>query len=291
MTPLRTLAAAVAVIAAMTAPADAQTVAETDDQADDAVCGGPDAPCEIEGGLYHFSPAGAPDAPAVIFLHGWGGTGRGVIRNRGLANRLRDRGYALIAPQGMPRWEGDEGGGWSSVPGRERRDDVAFLAAVAGDAAARHGVDRRRIVLAGFSGGGMMTWRTACEAPDSFAAYAPVAGLLWRPLPESCAGPFRMLHTHGWSDVVVPIEGRSVAGGQITQGDLFRGLDLLRAALGCVKDDPDAYAERDAYLIRRWTDCAEGGELEMALHPGGHGVPRGWDALALDWYEGAAEGD
>lgn len=252
-------------------------------------CGGPDAPCEIAGGLYHAAaPEGAASGPrpAVVFLHGWGGRGENVIRNGGMVNRALERGYVVLAPQGTPRRQDDAGGSWNSFGSGEKRDDVAFLQAVADDAVGRHGVDRGRILLAGMSGGGMMTWRVACDAPEAFAAYAPIAGLLWRPLPDACAGPMRMLHTHGWADPVVPIEGRSVAGGRITQGDLFAGLDLLRRAMGCARDDPDGYAASGAFLIRRWTDCAPGAELALALHPGGHTIPRGWVDLALDWFEG-----
>ena len=250
-----------------------------------AACGGIDAPCEIDGGVYHFASTEDPHAPAVMFLHGFGGTGKGIMRNKGLIKALTGRGYAVIAPQGLPWRPSQKGGSWNSFARETRRDDIAFLAMVAEDAAARHGVDRGRILLAGFSGGGMMTWRTACDAPKSFAAYAPIAGLLWRPLPDACAGPFRMQHTHGWSDPVVPIEGRSVASGRFTQGDLFRGLDILRDAMACAKDDPDAYDQSGAYLIRRWTSCAPDAGLEMALHPGGHAIPSGWSRLALDWFE------
>lgn len=253
-------------------------------------CGGVDAPCGAAGGQYHFVPAnGAGDAePAVIFLHGFGGTGKGIIRNKGLVGGLTDRGYAVIAPQGLPFREGMRGGSWNSFARETRRDDVAFINAVADDAAARHGIDRSRILIGGFSGGGMMTWRIACDAPESFAGYAPIAGLLWRPLPTECAGPFRMQHTHGWSDTVVPIEGRSVANGQFTQGDLFAGMDLLRDAMACAKDDPDEYGAEADFLIRRWTTCAPGAGLEMALHPGAHSIPRGWSKLALDWFEADA---
>ncbi|MEM9012991.1 MAG: polyhydroxybutyrate depolymerase [Pseudomonadota bacterium] len=252
-------------------------------------CGDAETPCEIDGGHYHAAlPADGAARGAVLFLHGWGGTGRGVIRNGGLVSGFLERGYALIAPQGMPRREGDTGGSWNSFARESRRDDVAFLDSVAADAVARFGLDRDNMAVTGFSGGGMMAWRVACDAPATFRAYGPIAGLLWRPLPESCAGPIRMQHTHGWADPVVPIEGRSVAGGRFTQGDLFRGLDILRAASGCVKDDPDSYDAAEPYLIRRWTSCAEGGEIEMALHPGGHSIPPGWSTLFLDWYEAGA---
>lgn len=277
---IRVLALICLWLAAPITPAAAQT------------CGRDGAPCEVESGFYFIETPETGDygsPPALIFLHGWGGTGAGVMRTRSVVDAALARGYAVIAPQGMPRRQGDKGGAWNSRAVSSGRDDVAYLKAVAEDAAARRGVERGAILLGGMSGGGMMTWRVACDEPEAFSAYAPIAGLLWRPLPEACAGPLRMLHTHGWSDPVVPIEGRSVAGGRITQGDLFAGFDLMRAALGCPNDDPDGYAATGAYQLRRWTDCAPGAELEMALHPGGHVIPEGWAALALDWFERAAE--
>lgn len=249
-------------------------------------CGGPGAPCVAPGGgEYHVAMPPGEAKATLIFLHGFGGRGEGVIRNRGLLKPILARGYAVIAPQGLPFREGRKGGAWNSFDNPQRRDDVAFLNAVADDAAARFGLNRAAMVIGGFSGGGMMTWRVACNQPASFAAYAPIAGLLWRPLPADCAGPIRMHHTHGWSDPVVPIEGRTVGGGFATQGDLFRGLDLIRRANGCARDDPDDYAEAGMYLSRRWTDCAAGAALEMALHPGGHRIPKGWSTIALDWFE------
>jgi len=249
-------------------------------------CGDAQTPCEIEGGTYHAAaPEGDGPHGAVVFLHGWGGRGAGIIRNRGLVEAMTGRGYALLAPQGMPRRPGDTGGSWNTRQNPDGRDDIAFLAAVARDAATRFDLDPARIVLAGFSAGGMMTWRVACSAPDTFPAYAPIAGLLWRPLPQECAGPVRLHHTHGWSDPVVPLEGRIVGSGW-AQGDLFAGLTLLRNAAGCRTDAPSGYDRVGAYQIRRWTGCTPGAALEMALHPGGHSIPRGWSALALDWFEG-----
>lgn len=262
------------------------TAALTGGLASAETCGGQGDPCILpDGGEYHVAlPEGEVKA-TLMFLHGFGGRGEGVIKNRGLLRPILARGYAVIAPQGLPFREGRKGGAWNSFDNPKRRDDVAFLNAVAADAVARFGLDRATMIIGGFSGGGMMTWRVACNQPASFAAYAPIAGLLWRPLPDDCAGPIAMHHTHGWSDPVVPIEGRTVGGGFATQGDLFTGLDLIRRANGCVKDDPDKYSENGIYLSRTWTECAPGSALEMALHPGGHRIPKGWSALALDWFE------
>lgn len=43
-------------------------------------------------------------------------------------------------------------------------------------------------------------------------------------------------------------------------------------------------------LIRSWSECADGSRLALVLHPGGHMIPPGWGALALDWFEGGPTG-
>ena len=256
------------------------------------ICGGTGAPCTPPGGgEYHVAAPDAPNGKALVFLHRFGGRGEGVIKNKGLLKPILARGYTVIAPQGLPFRAGSKGGAWNSFDNPERRDDVAFLTDVVDDAARLFALKREEILLGGFSGGGMMTWRVACNQPGAFAAYAPVAGLLWRSLPDACLGQIKMQHTHGWSDPVVPIEGRTVGGGFATQGDLFAGLAVIRRANGCRKDDPDEYAETDGYLVRIWTECAVGSALEMALHPGGHRIPKGWSTLALDWFEAQTGAD
>lgn len=252
-----------------------------------AGCAADPAPCAVAGGTYQavLPPGGGTGAPAILFLHGWGGDGMGTLSNTGMVDRLIARGYAVIAPDGQPR-EGQDGRGWAFRSGAAR-DDVAFLGAVADDAAMRFGLDRGRMVLAGFSVGGSMVSYAACAAPEAFMAYAPVAGAFWRPEPDACAGPVRLFHTHGWTDRTVPLEGRSVGGGAATQGDVFRSLDIWRAANGCGKDDPDeSFVEGDA-LLRRWqAGCAAGTDLMLWLHPGGHMVPEGWADRIVDWVEG-----
>ncbi|MGL5009725.1 MAG: alpha/beta hydrolase family esterase, partial [Paracoccaceae bacterium] len=142
-----------------------------------ADCNGDAGACEIDGGTYHILlPEGATaPVPAIMLLHGYGGEGMGTIRNKSMVSLLLGRGYAVIAPDGQPR---DNGGGrnWDFHPDRPAtRNETTFLMAVADDAAALYGIDRDRILLAGFSIGGSMTSYVACARPEAFAAYAPVA--------------------------------------------------------------------------------------------------------------------
>jgi polyhydroxybutyrate depolymerase len=248
-----------------------------------AACPGSDAPCEVAGGSYRAEAPEGPVRGALLFLHGWGGTAEGVLADRRLAAPALARDYVMLAPQGVPRRRGESGGRWNARYGGETRDDVAFLRRVLDDAAIRFGFDRDQVLAAGFSGGGMMVWRLACDAPEAAGAFAPVAGLFWRPLPKACSGAARLMHTHGWSDPVVPLEGRPVGDGTLTQGDLFEGLALMRRTNRCADDRPDRISDEPGRLRRDWTDCAA--SLALVLHPDGHVVPEGWTDLALDWLE------
>jgi polyhydroxybutyrate depolymerase len=228
------------------------------------------------------------DAPMVVFLHGWGSGGAQTLKNTGLVNSLLARGYAIVAPTGS-RWVGTgTGHGWNFYPGWEGRDESDFLRRVAEDAAGRFGLDRERVLLAGFSGGGFMVNYLACATPGAFAAYAPVAGGFWRPHPAGCAGPVRLFHTHGWADRTVPLEGRFLGGGRYQQGDIFAGLEIWRAANDCPDENPAAHSETGRFWRRAWTGCAPGSALHLALFPGGHGVPEGWADMVLDWFEAGA---
>ncbi|MEM9317494.1 MAG: PHB depolymerase family esterase [Pseudomonadota bacterium] len=262
-----------------------------------AVCG-PDveAACELENGTYHIELPETPEgAPALMFLHGWGSSGQGSLSMRGMVETALARGYAVIAPDGVPR-EGRSGLTWNFHPLREHsRDEPAFLASVRDDAAARFGIDPSAVVLAGFSIGGSMTAYAACAAPGDFAAYAPLSGNVWRPHPTRCEGPVRMLHVHGWTDGTVPLEGRILGGagggidanepGVFAQGDVFQALELWRLTNAC-QHNARNFAQTETYWIRSWSDCSPGAELTFALFHGGHGIPPGWADLVLDWVEG-----
>ncbi|MEM9757412.1 MAG: alpha/beta fold hydrolase [Pseudomonadota bacterium] len=259
-----------------------------------AGCGEAEAACEIDGGTYHIELPETPaeGAPALVFLHGWGSSGEGALRVRGMVETALSRGYAVIAPDGVPR-TGRSGRTWGfhpELPGP--RDEVAFLMAVRDDAAERFGLGAGNMVLAGFSIGGSMTAYAACAAPDGFAAFAPLSGNFWRPHPEICAGPVRMIHVHGWTDGTVPLEGRILRGGGtdpdaagvLAQGDIWQALQIWRATNAC-RPNAHSYADLGDYWVRSWTDCAPGSQLSMALFYGGHGIPGGWTDLVLDWFE------
>jgi polyhydroxybutyrate depolymerase len=253
-----------------------------------------DTPCSVDGGEYYIALPDKKDdpLPAVLYIHGYGGSPTGALQNDRMVQPFLDRGYAVIAPQGL-NFPGGTISGWSFHPDRpKRRDEVAFLNTVREAAVDDHGLDPERVILTGFSIGGSMTSYLACEAPESFSAYAPLGGSFWRPHPTDCNGPVRLLHTHGWTDGTVPLEGRAVRGENIydpeafVQGDVFHALEIWRRANGCVHSKADRFVTDGPFWRRIWDRCTEGSALEFAMFPRGHIIPEGWADMMLDWFEG-----
>lgn len=252
-----------------------------------------DAGCTVTGdavGQYHLAlpdewspPVDAPQK-VLVFFHGHGGSGAGLMRNKGLIRQFTDKGYVVIAPDGetVP---GTSSTGWPARTGlANARDDVAFSEAVLADASKKLGDVEFDILMGGFSAGGSMAWMFACYSAVPITAVVSVSGGLRRPIPENLcpAGPQRLLQIHGFTDRQVPLEGRGI--GNWHQGDVFEGLSVLRNTNQCLSR-PDSFDMSDAFWCRNWTSCESGAPVRMCLHSGGHGLPKGWVAEALRWHE------
>ena len=127
--------------------------------------------------LPHGYEPGKGPYPTLVFLHGSGevGTGGNGIFAGGLgpAAELRARAgtpfatefpMILVCPQCPPRGER-----WDQVP------VLRAALKVLDDAAAKVRVDPDRVYVTGLSMGGKGTWLLAGQAPDRFAAIAPLA--------------------------------------------------------------------------------------------------------------------
>jgi len=242
--------------------------------------------CAVPLGEYRIARPAAPvgKPPALLFLHGAGGSAENILTRGDIVPEFTAHGYVVIAPAGLIRPEFNSRG-WHFHPNRPHvRDELAFVRQVLTDATSRWGIDRTRVLLAGESIGGSVTWYLACKAPADFAAFAPIAGAFWKPLPEGCSGPAKLLHTHGWRDETVPLEGRRIRD-IAEQGDVFASLAIWRRVNGCARQAPAEIEAGQTAWHRRWTGCAADAWLELALHGGGHEVPDFWAGMARAWFE------
>ena len=67
-----------------------------------AACGNEAGSCRVPGGAYQAELPPGPVKGAVVFVHGYQGSGEGTMRNRGMVDAVLARGYAVIAPDGSP---------------------------------------------------------------------------------------------------------------------------------------------------------------------------------------------
>lgn len=258
-------------------------------------CGGAQTPCAVPLGIYHAAmPEERRDSPApalrhaVLFFHGAGGSGASILERTSLLRSFTNAGYVVLGLNGLMRPGNAFGTGWSFRPeSPAQRDELAFAHQVLDDAEKRFRIDRERVLVSGFSIGAALVWYLACKEPKLGAAYAPIAGGFWRPLPASCAGPVDLLQSHGWRGRTVPLEGRPLRGGELMQGDIFEGLQLWRKVDGCTAVRPDTFETGAVFWRRSWTNCESGRELSLALHPFDHDeVPKEWAEMARLWFEG-----
>jgi polyhydroxybutyrate depolymerase len=225
------------------------------------------------------------EPPAVIWLHGFGRSGKAMIQKPAYVDPFIRRGYAVIMPSGQPGIS-VENLDWGVADGYDlARDDIAFLRAVRADAVERFGLDPSRILIAGFSRGASMVWDVACQAPELARGFAAAAGAFWEPMTTECSAPVHLFHVHGFKDRMVPFEGRELRWEDVdfAQGNVMKGVDVWRRENACMGSAENGFGD-DGSMQKDWTNCAAG-SVRLRLTRGGHGVPEGWREAVLDWFE------
>ena len=227
----------------------------------------------------------APRLPAIIVLHGAGGSAEQVMRQTKIAGRATAAGFLAVFPDGLgPAEANGEGRTWNTWNccgyARDRKiDDVGFLAALIARLTGEWRADPKRIYLAGFSNGGMLASRFALERPGAAAAIAVVAGTLPCDLESPRAG-LPVLLIHGDHDNIArvgpteahPADGRFCHDHPArAQADFWvLGLDLAKPI---VRD-----AAKSAVRIEDYLPAKQGGRGSLRLvivKGGGHAWPGG----------------
>ena len=146
--------------------------------------------------------------PVLVALHGAGGSAVTLGYLTGFDLAAAGSGFVLVEPNGIGLDETSRTWNAGTCCGASigTVDDVGFLAAMLDRVAADLPVDPGRVYLAGFSNGGMMAYRAACELGERIAGISVVAGTM---NVEECPAPdpVPVLAIHGTDDTVVPLAG------------------------------------------------------------------------------------
>lgn len=144
--------------------------------------------------------------PLVVLLHGFGMNAPQIDGYFGLSQLAEDGLIALILPDGTQNPDGDRF--WNATPecckfeGQDV-DDVGYINGLVAEARQHASFDR--LYLVGYSNGGFMSYRMACENMPGLTALVSVAGSSYIN-PADCPNPtpVSVLQIHGTADVLVP---------------------------------------------------------------------------------------
>jgi polyhydroxybutyrate depolymerase len=208
-----------------------------------------------------------PDAavPLVVVLHGGGGSAASIRAQARPQIFAQEYGAIVAYPQA-------ENAAWGVNPDRST-DDVGFITALVDHLIEEWGVRPGEVYAAGYSMGAEMSYRLAVEAPEVFAAIAPVAGNFIFP-PESLepAVPVSVVGVVGLADRAVANAG---------------SLDLWRELLDCQVAAPVVDADAD-HITRIDATCPDGSEvveyrLEAVPHTWPNEQAHGFDTNTAIW--------
>jgi phospholipase/carboxylesterase len=161
-------------------------------------------------------PAGDGPFPTILALHGWGANAHDLL---GLAPMLHGGQALVLCPQGqvaVPFGGGQYGYGWFPLQGLAVDADAFRRGADAlreffRTAVVRYPIDPEKVVVAGFSQGGLMAYDLALREPGRFAGVAALSSWLPAPLVEQLPKlpeqeNLPTLVIHGTQDDRIPIE-------------------------------------------------------------------------------------
>lgn len=110
-------------------------------------------------------------------------------------------GATVVYPSGLGHRSSWNAGGCCGSAARSAIDDVGFLARTI---TRLHAEGADRVFLVGYSNGGMLAYRFACERPGLVDAIAVVNATI---TVGTCTGDFEALHLAGELDHAVPVQG------------------------------------------------------------------------------------
>lgn len=161
--------------------------------------------------LLHLPPGYDRDSlyPMVLLLHGFLQTGADIQVYADINSLADQEGFIVLAPNGIigeTPWGIDTH--WNAGFNDEV-DDLGFLNGILDEIGHHYSVDLSRMYAVGFSNGGFMAYRLACELSDRIAGIASVAGSMsrtqWKQCKQSRSVP--ILNIHGTADRTVKPNG------------------------------------------------------------------------------------
>lgn len=228
---------------------------------------------DIEGSTRSTLLAGPTELPSkplplILNFHGYSDSPEQQAGFSLMSDHAVAEGYVVAYPTGTGALKGWNAGACCGSAASSGVDDVAFAEALIEQIAATACIDRSRVYAVGYSNGGFLSHRLACELSDKIAGIASVAGVMG----ISPCNPLRsipVMQIHGTADAIVPYLGSLASG--------FPSVDVTmedwRQRSGCSEQTVMTYSQGDATCVA-WEGC-DSPVSRCTIEGGGHTWPGG----------------
>ena len=201
--------------------------------------------------------------PLLVFLHGFG-TVAGLPQAAflGVLDVVDEKDFVMLLPDGTLRDDGNYF--WNGTPAccdpDDAIDDVGYLSGLIEEAKRTYNIDEKRVYLLGYSNGGFMSYRMACEASELITAIVSLAGSTFAEgadcQPET--RPVSVLQVHGTADTTIFYDGRA---GEYPSA--VETVEHFASAAGCDTSAPTGVGNIDL------VSAVEGEETEQVVYTNG----------------------
>ncbi len=194
-----------------------------------------------------------------------------------------EKGFIVVYPQALSPLTWNAGNRWIGT-----ENDMGFVDAMLTDIPTKLCIDSNKVFAAGYSAGGMLAYRLACERGDKFAGIGAVSAVKAQDICNTPGVP--LMHIHYIGDNVVPFGGGGLQSLPKVWDDSVAPFYIANQCTG--SGTPPIYstpAAQDSILCYNYSPCAKG-EVELCLinnptvshtWPKGIGVP-GYTTQYLD---------
>lgn len=230
--------------------------------------------------IVHLAPSyGIQKQAIVITYHGYQNTALRTAQRTNFGLEADKAGFILVFPQGVdnpPSWNAGVG----AYGPTGDADDVQFTRDLISYFEHNYCVDTHRIYVTGYSLGGGMAYRIACELNGQIAALATVSGAFYR-IPGGCnpSRPISVLEIHGQADRFAPYDGNSSMGTAAVQPYLNFWLAHDKCNL-----TSNVIFQRADVTGLEWSHCAAGTIIQhYRISDGGHVWPGSNPTLGIGY--------
>lgn len=207
--------------------------------------------------------------PLLFALHGLTQTGNEMMQFSNFNALAQQDSFLVVYPDGLNfTWNVGFAGGANT-------NDVGFLSALIDTLHSQYNIDLNRVYSNGFSNGGFMSYRLACELNNRIAAIASVAGTMTDASWTACepGRAFPIMHMHGTNDLVVSYNGGFGNKGVDEVLTLWRTNDACPANATII-NLPDLVPEGSTVQTHSWFPCNDSTEVLLyKIINGGHSWP------------------